>query len=181
MSRSSSKAVRLSKSQGFRKRPSSQQMQLEFAAGDPDLDDKPAVILEFALGIRITPRTAIGARGANNCALLDYRLPLRDRKFADSPLEGTGFEPSVPRERLVLSFSFTPTFPLARVNRPDPISESILRPCGQGARPCRHHRRDHPNGLLHQQWSWPSTTSRPGRRKWRAEGRTLAIAGAPLR
>ena len=47
---------------------------------------------QFALGIRITPRTAIGARGANNCALLDYRLPLRDRKFADSPLEGTGFE-----------------------------------------------------------------------------------------
>jgi len=69
----------------------------------------------------------------------------------DSLLEGTGFEPSVPRERLVLSFSFAPTFPLARVNRPDPISESILRPCGQGARPCRHHRRDHPNGLLHQQ------------------------------
>jgi hypothetical protein len=42
----------------------------------------------------------------------------------DSPLEGTGFEPSVPRERLVLSFSFTPTFPLARVNRPDPIPKA---------------------------------------------------------
>jgi hypothetical protein len=36
------------------------------------------------------------ARGANNCALLGYRLPLRDRKFADSPLEQVGFEPSVP-------------------------------------------------------------------------------------
>ena len=43
----------------------------------------------------------------------------------DSPAEGTGFEPSVPRERLVPSFSFTPTFPLARVNRPDPIPKSI--------------------------------------------------------
>jgi hypothetical protein len=33
----------------------------------------------FNLAIdRITPRTAIGARGANNCALLGYRLPLRD-------------------------------------------------------------------------------------------------------
>ena len=79
----------------------------------------------------------------------------------DSPLEGTGFEPSVPRERLVLSFSFTPTFPLARVNRPDPISESILRPCDQGARPCRHHRRDHFNGLLTS--NDPGLLRRPGR------------------
>jgi hypothetical protein len=30
-------------------------------------------------------------------ALLRDRLPLRDRKFADSPLEGNGFEISVPR------------------------------------------------------------------------------------
>jgi putative endonuclease len=43
-------------------------------------------------------RTAIGARGANYCALFGYRLPLRDRKFADSPLEEGGFELSVPRE-----------------------------------------------------------------------------------
>jgi hypothetical protein len=28
------------------------------------------------------------------------RPPLRDRKFADSLLEGAGFEPSVPRERV---------------------------------------------------------------------------------
>jgi 4-carboxymuconolactone decarboxylase len=28
--------------------------------------------------------------------------------------------------------------------------EGSLRPRGQGARPCRHHRRDHLNGLLHQ-------------------------------
>src|SRR5258707_3643257 len=45
----------------------------------------------------------------------------------DSPVEGTGFEPSVPRERLVPSFSFTPTFPLARVNRPDPIPKAYIR------------------------------------------------------
>jgi len=32
---------------------------------------------------------------ANNCALLGFRLPLRDRKFADSPLEGNGFELAV--------------------------------------------------------------------------------------
>ena len=44
----------------------------------------------------------------------------------DSPLEGTGFEPSVPRERLVPSCSFTPTFPLARVNRPDPIPKAYI-------------------------------------------------------
>jgi hypothetical protein len=51
----------------------------------------------------------------------------RENRFAtDSPLEGTGFEPSVPRERLVLSFSFTPTFPLARVNRPDPIPKAYI-------------------------------------------------------
>jgi hypothetical protein len=31
-------------------------------------------------------------------AAFGYRLPLRDRKFADSPLEGDGFEPSVPRQ-----------------------------------------------------------------------------------
>src|ERR1700731_4930973 len=43
-----------------------------------------------------------------------------------SSLEGTGFEPSVPRERLVPSFSFTPTFPLARVNRPDPIPKAYI-------------------------------------------------------
>jgi hypothetical protein len=30
-------------------------------------------------------------------ALLGYRLALRDRKFADSPLEGDGFELWVPR------------------------------------------------------------------------------------
>ncbi len=48
-------------------------------------------------------------------------------RFApDSLLEGTGFEPSVPRERLVPSFSFTPTFPLARVNRPDPIPKAYI-------------------------------------------------------
>ena len=44
----------------------------------------------------------------------------------DSLLEGAGFEPSVPRERLVPSFSFTPTFPLARVNRPDPIPKANI-------------------------------------------------------
>jgi hypothetical protein len=43
------------------------------------------------------------SRDANNCALLGYRLPLRDRKFADSPLEGSGFEPSVPREPTPMS------------------------------------------------------------------------------
>jgi hypothetical protein len=42
------------------------------------------------------------------------------------PLEGNGFEPSVPRERLVPSFSFTPTFPLVRVNRPDPIPKAYI-------------------------------------------------------
>src|SRR6266404_4073334 len=49
------------------------------------------------------------------------------RRFVlDSLLEGTGFEPSVPRERLVPSFSFTPTFLLARVNRPDPIPKAYI-------------------------------------------------------
>src|ERR1700730_4301350 len=48
-------------------------------------------------------------------------------RFApDSLVEGTGFEPPVPRERLVPSFSFTPTFPLARVNRPDPIPKAYI-------------------------------------------------------
>jgi hypothetical protein len=31
--------------------------------------------------------------------LIRSRQRARDRKFADSPLEGTGFEPSVPRDR----------------------------------------------------------------------------------
>jgi hypothetical protein len=43
-----------------------------------------------------------------------------------SSLEGTGFEPSVPQARLVPSFSFTPTFPLARVSRPDPIPKAYI-------------------------------------------------------
>jgi 4-carboxymuconolactone decarboxylase len=30
------------------------------------------------------------------------------------------------------------------------VSKGSLRPRGQGTRPCRHHRRDHFNGLLHQ-------------------------------
>ena len=39
------------------------------------------------------------SRGRALRAAAGYRLPLRDRKFADSPLEGDGFEPSVPHGR----------------------------------------------------------------------------------
>src|SRR5438552_11248146 len=53
----------------------------------------------------------------------------------DSPVEGTGFEPSVPRERLVPSFSFTPTFPLVRVNRPDPIPKGLHHAGTDGSNP----------------------------------------------
>jgi hypothetical protein len=56
-----------------------------------------------------------------------FHASLPKTKFAsDSPLEQAGFELSVPRERLVPSFSFTPTFPLARVNRPDPIPKAYI-------------------------------------------------------
>src|SRR5712671_7552190 len=57
---------------------------------------------------------------------VDLGFRREDWFVVDSPLEGTGFEPSVPRERLVPSFSFTPTFPLARVNRPDPIPKAYI-------------------------------------------------------
>src|SRR5215472_15072861 len=36
------------------------------------------------------------------------RPPLRDRKFADSSLEGDGFEPSVPRHGELMKFALTP-------------------------------------------------------------------------
>jgi hypothetical protein len=63
-------------------------------------DPLPDALTEAAesAGDSDNTQTAIGARGANNCALLGYRLPLRDRKFADSPLEGDGFEIPVPRQ-----------------------------------------------------------------------------------
>jgi hypothetical protein len=51
------------------------------------------------------------------------------RKFADSPLEEAGFELMVPRRRpvsLVLSFSFTPTFRLARMQPTNPISKACV-------------------------------------------------------
>jgi hypothetical protein len=50
-------------------------------------------------------------------------LALRTRFVPDSPVEEAGFEPSVPRKApgvLVLCFSFTPTFPPARMNRHNP-------------------------------------------------------------
>src|SRR5712671_2407388 len=57
---------------------------------------------------------------------VDLGFRREDWFVVDSPLEGTGFEPSVPRERLVPSFSFTPTFPRARVDRPDPIPKAYI-------------------------------------------------------
>ena len=78
----------------------------------------PAVSITQILG-RVKLREVAGA------SFVRATLPAEKRASSpDSPLEGTGFEPSVPRERLVLSFSFTPTFPLARVNRPDPIQKA---------------------------------------------------------
>ena len=46
------------------------------------------------------------------------------------------------REQIVYEMAISQQFSLG--------IEGSLRPRGQGARPCRHHRRDHLNGLLHQ-------------------------------
>src|SRR5580692_2761078 len=48
--------------------------------------------------------------------LTPIRPPLRDRKFADSLLEGDGFEPSVPRKRTPLACgAAVPLFRVAMV------------------------------------------------------------------
>ena len=54
------------------------------------------------LPLKHTNQVAAGKRGScgtrPHVVLTPIRPPLRDRKFADSLLEGDGFEPSVPRE-----------------------------------------------------------------------------------
>ena len=57
-----------------------------------------------AFGRRPSERARIttsgpASEGRDTYIVLGYRLPLRDRKFADSRPEGEGFEPLVPRER----------------------------------------------------------------------------------
>ena len=69
------------------------------------------------------------------CTVLARHESEEVRFALDSPVEGTGFEPSVPRERLVPSFSFTPTFPLVRVNRPDPIPKGLHHAGTDGSNP----------------------------------------------
>ena len=52
--------------------------------------------------------------------------PFRDRKFADSPLEGDGFEPSVPRQRTLFETApFELAFPTGRER--DRGFESLFR------------------------------------------------------
>ena len=44
------------------------------------------------------PMELVGRDDAATTRIQPMRPPLRDQKFADSLLEGAGFEPSVPRE-----------------------------------------------------------------------------------
>jgi hypothetical protein len=78
------------------------------------------------------PRFRFLSGASGQCAqraLLGYRLPLRDRKFADSPLEGDGFELLV-RERgeAGLSRPFDAPVCLGRVGSrwSDPATRSAL-------------------------------------------------------
>ena len=45
------------------------------------------------------------------------------------------------------------------------VAKGPLRPCGRGARPCRHHRRDLPDGLLHECLDDARVLRRPGWRR----------------
>ena len=52
---------------------------------------------------------------------------------------------------------------IALSNAPMGVARAV-RPRGQGARPCRHHRRHHPDGPLHQRRDDARLLRRPGRR-----------------
>jgi len=95
-------------------------------------------------------RTARQIRQARSGHERGPRIP----KFAsDSPLEGTGFEPSVPR-RFVCRFSFTPTFRLAG-NQPEATLKDWLCHAGPMVRilfpPARSQQRTWMSAILPRQ------------------------------